>query len=362
MMFHGMGMNPGSLFLLSDAKTRSISPENPTGEPGRGGMCPLEEGSARNAARDLGTGWKVNPYVVIPPQSTYALAEIEGPGCIQHFWMTILHNRWRNIILRIYWDGQEQPSVECPLGDFFCCGWNEEQQISTLPVCVNPRHAFNSYWPMPFRKRCRMTLENRAEEELVVYYQVDYALGEVPEEAAYFHAQFRRSNPLEYKKDHVILDGVKGKGHYVGTYLAWQSNNTGWWGEGEIKFYLDGDTEYPTICGTGTEDYFCGAYDFEHRDEHRYVDFTTPYTGFHVAERPDGLYRSQQRFSMYRWHIMDPVRFDENIKVTIQALGWREGGRYLPLRDDIASTAFWYQTLPTPEFPPLPDKDTLEVI
>lgn len=196
----------------------------------------------------------------------------------------------------------------------------------------------------------------------MVYYQIDYTLTEVPEDAAYFHAQFRRSNPLAYQTPHVILDGVKGKGHYVGTVLSWQSNNTGWWGEGEIKFYMDGDSEYPTICGTGTEDYFCGAYDFEHRDEHRYVDFTTPYTGFHVAERPDGLYRSQQRFSMYRWHIMDPIRFENDLKVTIQALGWREGGRYLPLQDDLASVAIWYQQLPGTPFPTLAGKDELEVI
>lgn len=360
-MFDGLNMGMGNLFRLSNAKTRSICPENFSGAKGAGGMCEVENGSAGSAARDLGRGWKVNPYVMIPAGETFTLAEIEGPGCIQHFWMTILHNRWRNIILRIYWDGQEFPSVECPLGDFFCCGWNEEQQISTLPVCVNPRHAFNSYWPMPFRKSCRMMLENRAEEPLQLYYQIDYTLTEVPEDAAYFHARFHRSHPLAYKTPHVILDTIHGKGHYVGTYIAWQSNSCGWWGEGEIKFYMDGDTEYPTICGTGTEDYFCGAYDFEHRDLHRYVDFTTPYAGFHVAETPDGLYRSQQRFSMYRWHVMDPIRFENDLRVTIQALGWREGGRYLPLQDDIASTAFWYQELPGEPFPPLPDKDELEV-
>ena len=199
-------------------------------------------------------------------------------------------------------------------------------------------------------------------EEIVLYYQIDYTLTDVPDDAAYFHAQFRRKNPLPYKDVYTILDGVKGHGHYVGTYMAWGVNNNGWWGEGEIKFYIDGDNEYPTICGTGTEDYFCGSYNFENRKTHQYQEFTTPYSGLPQVIRPDGLYRSQMRFGLYRWHIMDPIRFEKDLKVTIQALGWRSGGRYLPLQDDIASVAYWYQTLPTAEFPPLPDSDYLEVI
>ena len=215
---------------------------------------------------------------------------------------------------------------------------------------------------MPFRKKCRITLENRAEEAVTYYYQIDYTLTEVPEDCAYFHAQFRRTNPLPYKTDYTILDGVKGKGHFVGTYMAWGVNNNGWWGEGEIKFFMDGDKKYPTICGTGTEDYFCGSYNFEDPYSHdHYVDFSTAYSGFH-AVKTDNLYNVSKRFGMYRWHITDPIRFESDLKVTIQALGWREGGRYLPLQDDIASVAFWYQTLPTAPFPKLADKDYLEVI
>jgi hypothetical protein len=214
---------------------------------------------------------------------------------------------------------------------------------------------------MPFRKNCRITLENRGDETAGIAYQIDYALTEVPEECAYFHAQFRRSNPLPYKEVYTILDGVTGKGHFVGTYLAWGTNNNGWWGEGEIKFYLDGDAEYPTICGTGTEDYFCGSYSFIDPNSGGYCSYTTPYVGFHEIKR-DELYKCQKRFGMYRWHITDPVRFERDLKVTIQALGWREGGRYLPLRDDIASAVFWYQTLPSAPFPALPDKDYLEII
>ena len=227
---------------------------------------------------------------------------------------------------------------------------------------MNPGSAFNCYWQMPFRSNCRMTLENLADEETVVYYQIDYTLQELPEKIAYFHAQFRRVNPLPYKEVYTILDGIQGKGQYVGTYLAWGVNNANWWGEGEIKFYIDGDTDYPTICGTGTEDYFCGSYNFEDPATHdRYASFSPPYTGLQVLA-PDHLYRSQFRFGMYRWHIPDPVCFDEKLKVTIQALGWRSGGRYLPLQDDIASVAFWYQTLPAAKFPPLPDRDYLEIV
>ena len=349
------------LYRLSSAKTRSVCPENPTGAPGKGGMCPLEQGNARNAARDLGTGWKVNPYIIIQPKTSFEIASIDGPGVINHIWLTPT-GRWRNTILRIYWEDQENPSVECPVGDFFCMGWNEYAQISSLAVCVNPGSAFNCYWQMPFKSRCRMTLENLADDPVNIYYQIDYTLDELPEEIAYFHAQFRRVNPLPYKQVYTILDGVEGKGQYVGTYLAWGTNNNTWWGEGEIKFYIDDDTEWPTICGTGTEDYFCGSYDFEDPVHHdRYLAFTTPYTGFHPI-LPNTLYKSQMRFGMYRWHLTDPIRFDSRLRVTIQALGWREGGRYLPLQEDIASVAYWYQTLPAAPFPPLPDKDALEVI
>ena len=360
-MFNGLNSHMGNLSQLSNAVTRSICPENYTGEKGKGGMCELENGFAKNAARDLGRGWKVNPFIIIQPGETFEIANIDGSGAIQHIWMTPT-GKWRNTIIRFYWDGQENPSVECPVGDFFCSGWQNYFQISSLAVCVNPGSAFNCYWNMPFRKNCRITLENRAEDPVNYYYQIDYTLTDVPEDCAYFHAQFRRTNPLPYKTDYTILEGVKGKGHFVGTYMAWGVNNNAWWGEGEIKFFMDGDKEFPTICGTGTEDYFCGSYDFEDPYTHdRYVDFSTPYSGFHEV-RTNKLYTVQKRFGMYRFHITDPIRFESDLKVTIQALGWREGHRYLPLQDDIASVAFWYQTLPFAPFPKLGDKDYLEVI
>ncbi len=350
------------IYRVKGAKTRSISPENYTGAPGEGGMCPVGEGTANVAAQDLGTGWKVNPYIRIPAGETVEIAGIDGPGIIQHIWLTPT-GRWRDVIVRFYWDHQEQPSVECPVGDFFCMGWNEYAQISSLAVCVNPGSAFNCYWPMPFRKHCRVTLENRHTEPLVYYYQISYSLEPVGADAAYFHAQYRRVNPLPYKEVYTIVDGIEGEGQYVGTYMAWGVNNNGWWGEGEIKFFMDDDQEYPTICGTGTEDYFCGSYNFEDPHTHnRYLPFTTPYAGLHQVITPDALYCSQFRFGLYRWHLPDPIRFTKKLRVTIQALGWRSGQRYLPLQDDLASVAYWYQKLPGKAFPKLPDKDYLETI
>jgi hypothetical protein len=361
--FNGLGMGLGNLSRLSPAVTRSISAENFKGEKGKAGMA--TEGTGATAARELGQGWKVSPCISIPGKSTVTLAEIEGPGAIQHIWNTAHPDWWRRLVLRMYWDGEETPSVETPLGDFFCSGWCRRCNVSSLPIAVNPAGGFNSYWEMPFHKSARITLENLWDDPLNgYYYQVDYTLTDVPPDAATFHAQWRRDNPLAYAEPKTILDGVRGQGHYVGTYLAWGVHNNGWWGEGEIKFYLDGDAEFPTICGTGTEDYFGGAWNFEH-PQGQYGVFSTAFLGMPQVLTPDGLYASQQRFGMYRWHIMDPIRFQEDLKVTIQALGWRApigGSRYLPLQDDISSVGFWYQAEPHAPFPALPARNYLEVI
>ncbi|MBT3272048.1 MAG: DUF2961 domain-containing protein [Spirochaetales bacterium] len=352
-------MSLNNLSTLDSAVSRSISPENFTGEKGKGGTALT--GTGEKCAEGLGQGWKVSPSVRIGPGENFEMADIAGPGTIEQIWMTPSGKRRFNI-LRIYWDDQDQPSVECPVGDFFACGWGEFAQVSSLAVCVNPGSAFNCYWPMPFQRKCRITMENIGDNEMTLYYQINYALGEIDQNAGYFHAQFRRTNPLPYKEVYQILDGVRGQGRYVGTYMAWGVNNSGWWGEGEIKFFMDGDKEFPTICGTGTEDYFCGSYNFENQRTHQYEEFTTPYAGMPQVLRPDGLYRSQTRFSLYRWHITDPIRFSDDLRVNIQALGWRSDRRYLPLQDDISSVAFWYQNLPTVAFPQLPEKDYLEII
>jgi hypothetical protein len=357
--FNGLGMNLGNLSMLSNAQTRSISAENFKGEKGKGGMA--TEGTGAEAARALGQGWKVSPSINIAPKETVTLAEIEGMGAIQQIWLTVHPNFWRKLIIRFYWDGEETPSVEVPLGDFFCNGWGVRCNIQSLAVAVNPAGGFNCYWEMPFRKGAKITVESLTTEAINgFYYQINYTLTDVPAEAAYFHAQWRRTNPLPSKTVHTLVDGITGQGHYVGTYIAWGVNNNGWWGEGEIKFYMDGDRDYPTICGTGTEDYFGGAWNFEH-PAGQYGVFSSPYSGLPQVIKPDGLYQSQQRFGMYRWHIMDPIRFQQDLRVTIQALGWRREG-YLPLKDDIASTVFWYQREPHAPFPAQPSYEQIEVI
>ena len=356
--FNGLNMTLGSLPRLSKAQTRSISPENFTGEKGRAGMA--TEGTGKHAARELGQGWKVSPSVVIKGKSTFTLAEIDGVGAIQQIWMTPKPlDKARLFILRFYWDGEEKPSVEVPLGDFFASGWGTYCTVNSLPVCVNPGSAYNCYWNMPFRKKAKITLENLDDKDMLLYYQINYTLTDVPEDAAYFHAQFRRVKRLPNKTDYTILDGVVGRGQYVGTYMAWESRSPGWWGEGEIKFFIDDDKKYPTICGTGTEDYFCGSYCFHNPVTKRYQTFSTPFVGMPQVLPPDLVGKAGQRFGLYRWHIVDPVRFEKDLKVTMQALGWQSKGRYLHLQDDIASVAYWYQAEPHAPFPPLPSKDDL---
>jgi hypothetical protein len=342
---------------LSDAQTRAISPENFTGEKGKAAAA--TEGTGKNAARELGQGWKISPSVSIKAHTTFTLADVSGPGCITHIWMTPTGN-WRHSIFRIYWDGQAEPSVECPVGDFFACGLREYAPVSSPPVCVNPGSAFNCYWPMPFHKSAKITMENIDDKNMTVYYQVDYALTNVPPDAAYLHAQFRLESPVRTKGMYTLLDGVKGRGQYVGTYMTYRTHGSGWWGEGEMKFYLDGDTQFPTISSTGTEDYFCGSYDFEDRKNKRYLPFSTPYAGLVQVIPADKVYVPDQKFGLYRWHIADPIRFQQDLKVQIQDLGWQSGGRYAQLEDSISTVSYWYQTLPHAPFPPLPSRDELD--
>lgn len=356
--FNGLTSDLSSLTRLSNAKSRSISAENFTGEAGKGGMA--TKGTGAFPASDLGgQGWKVSPSIFLEPGDLVEIANIEGPGAIKHIWITS-GGSGRDTIIRFYWDDFEHPSVECPIGDFFANAFLPKHiQINSLAVCNNYLNGFNCYWEMPFRKKCRITLENIGPKKTYHYYQIDYVLTQIPEDAAYFFAQFRRENPLKYKTDYTIIDNIKGKGHYVGTYMTWGANNNGWWGEGEIKFFMDEDKDFPTICGTGTEDYFCGAYCF--MENNKYMEYSNPYTGFYPVRYEDEK-NGQQRFSMYRWHITDPVRFEEKLKVTMQALGWRAGGKYLALQDDISSVAYWYQTLPFTKFPDLPSYEYLEII
>ena len=334
------GFGLGSIHLLSDAETRSISAENPRGERGGGArVVPDKE----NAASMLGAGWKVRPCITLEPETTTALTDIEGPGIIQHIWITVHPKAYRDTVLRMYWDDEDTPSVEVPLGDFFCNGHGLRCNVNSLPVAVNPSGGFNSYWPMPFRARARITIENQRWEPISgFFYQITYALTPVPEEAGLFHAQWRRSMTARQCPEHVILEGVEGQGQYVGTYLAWEQLSNGWWGEGEIKFFLDGDQDHPTICGTGTEDYFGGAWAFG--DE----PYSTPFLGYPLYRKEPG---EVPKHGLYRWHVMDPIRFRRDLRVNIQALGWWPNHRFEPLTDDIASVGYWYQAEPHASFP-----------
>jgi hypothetical protein len=288
------------------------------------------------------------------------LAVIAGPAEIRHIWLTTHPSNWRRLILRAHWEEADEPAVEVPVGDFFGQGWGIFAQLTSVPVAVNPHGGFNCYWPMPFREQARLSLENTSDSPARVYFQITYQTGE-PVGDSYLHAQWRRSNPVSAGGPHVLLDEVTGHGHYVGSYLAWGVHHDGWWGEGEMKFYLDDDEEFPTICGTGTEDYFGGAWNFDVPGR-GYAAYSTPYLGLHQVIKPDGLYASSQRFGMYRWHIPDPISFASRLRVDIQALGWRSGGRYLLRQDDIASTAYFYLDRPTTRRPLAPTADAMEIV
>ncbi len=347
------------------AVSRSVSAENKTGGHGTGAMA--TEGYSSHAARELGQGWKVDPFTGIPAGEEKTLADIEGPGIIRHMIMIpLVQESTRDFILRIYWDGCAEPAVETPIGDFFLSANVEYWQVNSLLVCRNPKNGYNCYIEMPFRRRCRITLENLSEEEKGIAYSVDYVLQEVPQDALYFHAQFYRENPHPYKQDFRILDTVSGKGVYLGTYMVYGVTNNGWWGEGEFKAYLDGDRQFPTIVVSGTEDYFGGSFNFDVNNQpgHKgdYTPFSSPYTGFYKW-KTDDAYLACARFSMYRWHLADPIHFNQNIRVEIQTLGWRSGGRYLPLQSaDVSAIAYFYLDRPCCERRSLPDRDGLEII
>ena len=357
-------INLSNLYRMSDAESRSISAENPTGEKGKGGMATEKDTlhpDSIKCFKELGQGWKTSPCRPIDAGKTVEIMNVDGSGVIRHIWVTLDKKFYRDIILRIYWDGRENPSVESPIGDFFCCSWNERQNIYAIPINVNPSGGMNSYFPMPFKKNVRITVENDSPNDLThFFYTVNYTLEPVEEDVLYFHAQWRRSNPLEYKTDHLIVDGIKGRGHYIGTFMSWQQNSAGWWGEGEIKMFLDGDKEFPTICGTGTEDYFGGAWCFRKDGNTPPEDYSAPFMGFRQVAGESG--KVGARMTMYRFHIHDPIFFKSDFKATMQAIGWRSEFRYLPLQDDIASVAYWYQTLPHVPFAKLPDRNAREII
>lgn len=365
MQFPGLG----DIARITTGRTRSISAENPTGGKGKGAQAaPGDDPHCTAAADRLGKGWKVRPCLRnIEPGATVVLADIRGPGVIQHMWFTVLDAVGRWLTLRIYWDDQAHPSVEVPLGDFFCNSIDGMAVVNSLPIVVNPKGGMNSYWPMPFRGRCRIEVTNDGPGKInELFFQITYAEQDVPADAGYFHATWRRSMTTREKPEHVILDGVSGRGQYVGTSIVWSQLSNQWWGEGEVKFFIDGDpADGPTICGTGTEDYFGGAWGFvmDHTRDLTPVAFSTAFLGYPqvvYAPSPAASQRMQPRVpqhQLYRWHIPDPVRFAQDLRVTVQALGWWPNGKFQPLTDDLASVAYWYQTLPSLPLKSLPPMD-----
>lgn len=350
-----------SIYEPASGQSRAITAENPKGGKGAGGQ----------AAGPLGASRKGHAFLPLKSGETITLANISGSGVLHHIWITVADKTpsdWyvlRNLILRMYWDEEEKPSVEAPLGDFFCCGFGSFAIVNSMPIVVNPRGGMNCYFPMPFRKSARVTVESEHSEDLeAFFFQIDYTLTEVDNQAEYFHAQFHRENPTEIKKDYTIVDNIQGHGKYVGTYLAWTSLSRFWWGEGEMKFYIDGDKQFPTICGTGAEDYFGGAWGFVTPNNGGPVEeqtYCTPFLGYPYFAKTDDkrahVYDSAAcpMRGFYRWHIPDPILFESDLRVTVQQIG-HDGLRLFERSDDLCSVAYWYQAEPHAAFRQFPDK------
>jgi Protein of unknown function (DUF2961) len=346
-------------------RSHSINAENPTGAAG----------SAAQAASHLGPGRKGSAYLPLAAGNTLTLADVEGPGVIRHIWITVADRTpagpyvLRDLVLRAFWDGSEHPSVEVPLGDFFCNGFATRALVTSTPIVVAPTGGMNCYFPMPFRERAVITLESQHGGDLPhVFFQIDYTTGDqLDPDVGYFHAQWRRSNgttPLG--TDHVILDDVVGSGSYVGTYVALTSLHRFWWGEGEVKFFVDDDDQLPSLCSTGLEDYAGGAWAFQDAlrsdPEPTVITFSAPYCGYPFYSTTDTTRAAEfatatmPMHGLYRWHLPDPIHFDQRLKVTVQQIGtWQHD--LFERQDDVATTAYWYQTVPHQPFPRLPDAE-----
>jgi hypothetical protein len=360
------------LATISGVSSRSVTAENPTGAPGSGGT----------ASSALGVGRKGRPAFSLEAGGTIVLADVEGPGVIRHIWMTVPDKTpsggpfvLRDLILRVYWDDEETPSIEAPLGDFFCSGFGLRASVTSMPIVVAPTGGMNCYFPMPFRKKARFELTSEHAADIpYVFVQIDYTVGdELPEDVGYFHAQWRRTNgDNALGEDHVLLDGVRGPGKYVGSYIALSALERFWWGEGEVKFYIDGDTEFPTICGTGLEDYVGGSWAFQNKlalapkdapvDDITVHTFSAPFLGYPTRLTDDTTGTAEfdrampPGHGMYRWHIPDPIHFRSDLRVTLQQLG-ADSYRLFERRDDISTVAYWYQTEPHGDFPEFPVRE-----
>lgn len=345
----------------STIRSYAATAENKQALPGAGGQA----NNGRKGSPCIGPFRK---------DAVHTLLDVEGRGIVRHIWCTIPPGNvvaMRNVIIRMYWDNQTIPSVEAPLGDFFGVAHGRQRNLATDYVGMQDARGFNCWIPMPFRERARITIENDAGFDIeLLFYQVDFTLGdELDEETGYFHAQFRRRNPCPMHEDYVLLDGVRGQGVYLGSVIGVRSllQDGTWFGEGEVKFYIDDDAEYPTICGTGLEDYMGSAWGLR--------EVVTSQQGAPLLDPDHALY------SLYRFHGKDPIYFRHALKATLQQIGYgpiaavrnaygdkavihsahgnndHNGTCMFERSDDICSVAYWYQLLPTAPFPPLPGRD-----
>jgi len=340
----------GELYDLSPTvESRSISFENPTGEKGGGGK----------AASHLGVGRKGFPAKTIDPGEIVTLCEIRGSGTIRHIWMTgswtnlgrqsdtTRHELLRSTIIRAYWDNQSTPSIECPLGDFMGFSHGKVQAYQSFVHSVGENGAFNIWLAMPFVESARITLTNESEKSFNLYYQIDYTINDKhPEDIGRLHVCFRRENPTQLKRDFEVLPKRSGNGRYIGTVLGVRSLEKNWWGEGEIKIYLDGDTDFPTICGTGSEDYVGLSYGIQ-QTSHLYHGCSYNYWD---QTKNNGF------VSMYRWHLVDPVYWQRDCRITIQQIGWspEAPGNLYERQDDWSAATFWYEPIPSAPLLALP--------
>jgi hypothetical protein len=350
------------LSVPSGVRSRSINAENPSGAAG----------AAATTASALGPGRKGRAYLPLPAGESLVLADVDGPGVIRHIWITVADRTaagpfvLRDLVLRMFWDGEEAPSVEVPLGDFFCNGFATRALVTSEPIVVAPTGGMNSWFPMPFRRHARIEVRNEHPGDLEhVFFQVDLTTGdEIADDVPYFHAQWRRSNgTTALGEDHVILDGVEGRGWYAGTYVALASLHRYWWGEGEVKFFVDDDTTHPSLCSTGLEDYAGGAWAFQdelrNAPEPTILNFSAPYFGYPYNSHRDRTKASPfstqalPEHGLYRWHLPDPIYFQERLKVTLQQIGAWDHGLF-ERSDDISTVAYWYQTGSHAPFPALP--------
>ncbi|MCP5523640.1 MAG: DUF2961 domain-containing protein [Verrucomicrobiales bacterium] len=316
--------------LDTGLESRSISFENPTGERGAGGK----------AASKLGVGRKGSPSRSLKPGDVVQLCDIAGKGTIRHIWITTARDpqNLRSLVIRGWWDGQGHPSIESPLGDFMGFAHGKVMAYESAVHSVGRSAGMNLWLPMPFTKQARFTITNEGEKDVPFFYQIDYTLGDYhPQDTGRLHVLFRRENPTTLKQDFELLPARKGKGRFIGSVMGIRALAGNWWGEGEIKVYLDGDQEFPTICGTGSEDYVGLSWGIQQ----------TPF-------RYNGCSLDDQGFvSMYRWHLPDPIFWQKAVRITIQQIGWKDG--LYERQDDWSAATFWYEPIPSAPLPPMPD-------